>query len=70
MSDDRAYQTVSKPNVCPQCSGTNFVTSSAQLHSQALTFFQLEWLSENAHLLICTNCSYIQWFARAPQATS
>ena len=64
------YSVAGKAISCPQCSGTSFVASSAQLHTQGLTFFQLEWLGQTAHILLCDTCSHIQWFGREPEETS
>lgn len=64
-----SYSIAGKPISCPQCSGTSFAFSSAQLHSQGMTFFQLEWLGQCAYVLICDTCSHIQWFGREPEET-
>ena len=60
------YEVAGKPVACPQCGGTKFVASSAQLHTQGLTFFQLEWLGKKAYVLVCDSCSQIQWFGKQP----
>ena len=43
------FTVAGKPVSCPLCGGTAFVASSAQLHTQGLTFFQLEWLGSAFH---------------------
>ncbi len=52
---------------CASCGCTEFIRSEAQLHTQGMTFFQLEWLGPRAHVLICSNCSRIEWFAKKPE---
>jgi hypothetical protein len=52
---------------CPHCGGSAFHASSAQLHTQGLTFLQLEWLGQSAYVLICDGCSHIQWFGKEPE---
>ncbi len=53
--------------LCAHCGGALFLKSEAQLHTQGLTFFQLEWLGRSVHVLICADCGAIAWFAREPE---
>jgi hypothetical protein len=64
------FTVAGKPVTCPLCGGTAFVASSAQLHTQGLTFFQLEWLGKTAYVLVCDGCSQIQWFGKEPEKVS
>ncbi len=61
------FTVAGKSVACPQCGGTAFLETSAQLHTQGLTFFQLEWLGKKAFVLVCDGCSHIQWFAKEPE---
>ena len=61
------YSIAGKTVTCSHCSGNTFHASSTQLHTQGLTFFQLEWLGKNVYVLICDSCSQIQWFAKEPE---
>ena len=48
---------------CPVCDNSKFVESKAQLNTAAMSFMDLDFLNKSATLLICTDCSHIQWFA-------
>ena len=61
------YQINAKQVVCTHCGGNTFHVSSCQLHTQGLTFFQLEWLGQSVYVLICDTCSHIEWFAKEPE---
>ena len=56
-----------KTLLCGCCGCSEFITSEVQLHSQGMTFLKLEWLGPSAHVLICSNCSRIEWFAKKPE---
>ncbi len=59
-----------KPIQCLHCGSNEFLKSQAQLHTQGLTFLQLEWLGKTAYVLICTHCSNIVWFGQEPESAS
>lgn len=48
--------------VCPHCKNDQFERSQAQLNTAGLTFLGLDWLNKSASILVCSHCSYIQWF--------
>jgi len=50
------------PVKCPTCGCSQLVESKAQLNTAALSFLDLDFLNKTATLLICTDCSHIQWF--------
>ncbi len=52
---------------CPHCGSAEFFKTEAQLHTQGLTFFELEWLGRTVHALICAHCSCITWFGQEPE---
>jgi hypothetical protein len=55
---------------CPHCGGEEFLKSEAQLHTQGLTFLQLEWLGQSVSTLLCTRCSNLIWFGQAPEGAA
>lgn len=36
------------------------------MNTRGLTFLEMEWLNEEASVLICDNCTRIEWFAEEP----
>ncbi len=62
------FAAAGKPVQCLHCGGSEFLQSQAQLHTQGLTFLQLEWLGKTAYVLICMRCSHIEWFGQEPDA--
>lgn len=65
--ETKRFVVAGKEVSCGCCGGREFITSEAQLHTQGMTFFQLEWLGKTVHVLICSNCSRIEWFAKKPE---
>jgi hypothetical protein len=61
------YMVAGKTLACASCGSREFICSEAQLHTQGMTFFQMEWLGKSVHVLICSNCSRIEWFAKKPE---
>ncbi len=60
------YETGGKGIICPHCGNDTFAEGHAQLNTALMTFFKLDWLDETATVLVCTNCSQIQWFGKMP----
>ena len=56
-----------KEIICPHCGKDTFAKGEAQLNTSLMTFFKLDWLDETATVLICTQCSQIQWFGKMLQ---
>ena len=68
LDDGRGrYSAGGQEIACPHCGQQSFEEGSAQLNTAGLTFLNLDWLNKSATILICTNCSRIQWFAKPPQ---
>lgn len=65
--ETKRYVAGGKPMACGTCGGRDFIRSEAQLHTQGMTFFHLEWLGQTVHVLICSSCGRIDWFARKPE---
>ncbi len=53
--------------VCPNCQHDQFQSQTVLLNTRGLTFLKLDWLNAAATILICSNCSLIQWFKRPPE---
>jgi hypothetical protein len=51
-----------KPLLCLACQNDGFYRREAQLHGQLATLIDLEWMSPNAILQVCSACGYIHWF--------
>ena len=65
-----SYQVVGKPVICPQCGGSQFEEGSALLNTAGMTFLGLDWANKSATVLICSQCSHIQWFLQSPHMTN
>ncbi|PSL40856.1 hypothetical protein B0H94_12121 [Salsuginibacillus halophilus] len=60
-----AYETNNGKEVaCVQCEGQLFYEERALLNTRGFTFFNLDWLNEDANLLICRGCGYVHWFVQ------
>ena len=59
--DQRAFVN-GEPLKCVVCGNPGFQREEAQLHSQLLTVFNLEWFGPTATCLTCLRCGYIHWF--------
>jgi uncharacterized protein len=64
------YSIADKQITCPHCGNATFSTGKAQLNSALSTFLELDWLDESATVLVCTQCSRIQWFGKKPTKLS
>jgi len=65
--ETKKFLVAGKAVVCGHCGGREFIRSEAQLHTQGMTFFQLEWLGKSVFVLLCSHCSRIEWFANKPE---
>lgn len=65
-----AFAVAGRPVVCPHCGAGDFDEGRAMLNTLGLTLFGLDWANREAHLLICTRCSSIQWFLDEPRRVS
>lgn len=61
------YSANGKEITCPQCQGKQFVQGSALLNTPGMTFLGLDWANKSATVLICAQCSHIQWFLQQPR---
>lgn len=51
---------------CSRCHGVTFFKKKIMMNTRGLTFLEMEWLNEEASVLICDNCTRIEWFAEEP----
>ncbi len=51
---------------CTQCGGVEFDEGSALLNTMGLTLLGLDWANREASLLICMQCSHVEWFLANP----
>jgi len=40
------------------------------LNTRALTFFDLDWLNEEAAVRVCKRCGFLHWFIEPPKANT
>lgn len=50
---------------CVHCGHDRFESGKALLNTRGMTYLGLDWLNENATILICKRCGYIHWFNQA-----
>lgn len=60
------YSVGGRPVRCPQCGHTLFAEGSALLATKGRTFLELAWTNPSATILVCAECSRIEWFAKEP----
>jgi len=51
---------------CPHCGHSKFTPGSALLNTAGRTFFKVDWADPGATILVCSECSRIEWFAQEP----
>jgi len=61
-----AYQSMNKKIECPNCGHNQFEMRDILLNTPGLTFLGLDWANRSASILICTNCSRIEWYLNKP----
>jgi len=52
---------------CPQCGNDRFEEGSAQLNTAGMTALNLDWANRSATLLVCSQCSRIDWYMDRPE---
>ena len=50
--------------VCTHCKHERFEEGKALLNTRGMTFFNLDWLNDEATILICKRCGYTHWFCK------
>ena len=63
----RSFRVEGKQVVCPQCDNVLFHNRKASLNTSFTEMFNLAWSDREARVLICANCSRMEWFLHADQ---
>ena len=58
----RSFRVEGKPVVCPQCANVLFHDRKVSLNSAFSEMFNLAWTDRQAQVLMCANCSRMEWF--------
>jgi uncharacterized protein with PIN domain len=58
----RSFRVEGKQVVCPQCDNVLFHDRKASLNTAVTEMFNLAWSDREARVLICANCSRLEWF--------
>lgn len=65
--DGHAYVAAGRRVRCIHCHGETFFSREAMLNTSTMTMLDVDWLNTSGTALVCTNCSLIQWFVKAPE---
>ncbi len=57
-----SFRVAGKPVTCPHCGNILFRRRKASLNTAASAVTDTEWLDREACILVCANCSRIEWF--------
>jgi hypothetical protein len=52
---------------CSHCGGEEFDTGSALLNTRGRTLLGIDFTDRGANLLICTQCTHVEWFVDEPE---
>jgi hypothetical protein len=63
------YQEAGRDIRCVHCGGDSFALRTALLNTPGMTFFDLDWANRTATVLVCAQCSRLEWFLQAPVST-
>jgi hypothetical protein len=66
IDEPNRYQIQGKAVRCAHCAGESFALRTALLNTPGMTFFDLDWANRTATVLVCSECSQIQWFLERP----
>jgi len=58
----QSFSAVGRLVECRHCENILFHKNKASLNTSASSIFGTEWLDREASVLICANCSRIEWF--------
>lgn len=68
LTEDRCHYRVGDARItCPICGYDEFDQRSMLMNTSGMTFMNLDWLNDNACVLVCRSCTRIELFARAPE---
>jgi predicted nucleic-acid-binding Zn-ribbon protein len=58
----KSFRVEGKQIVCPHCDNVLFHDRKASLNTAASELFNVAWADRQARVLICANCSRMEWF--------
>lgn len=58
----RSFRVEGKQVVCPHCENILFHDRKAALNTRATELLGVAWTDREATLLVCANCTRIEWF--------
>jgi hypothetical protein len=62
-----SYTMSNKKIICSHCNNeTFFQLPNILLNTPGITFFGLDWANKTASVLVCSNCSKLEWFLNSP----
>jgi hypothetical protein len=64
-NDPTEYSVAGRPVRCPHCGNATFADGRAMLNTRTRTLFNVDWFDPEATILVCSECSRIEWFAQA-----
>lgn len=67
LSGVHSFHLKGKTISCLHCGHNEFEPGTALLNTPGMTFFSLDWANRTATILICTQCSRIEWYMRQPE---
>ncbi len=57
-----SFRAGGKQVVCPHCENILFHRKKISMHTAFSSLVNLEWTDGEANVLVCANCSRIEWF--------
>ena len=52
---------------CPHCGCEDFfILNEVLLNTPGMTFMGLDWANKKADVLVCSNCSRLEWYLNTP----
>lgn len=66
-SPSARFEVAGKPVVCPHCGGEVFVDGCLQLDDANVRFRGIDCRGKVNHLLMCVDCTRVEWFGYEPQ---
>lgn len=65
--DPQSFHAGGKSIQCPHCRNVLFYIRKASLNTSFSTLTNTEWMDSEAAVLICANCSRMEWFLDEPE---
>jgi len=61
------YEAAGKQIICSHCGGDTFAKDYRLLNTKGASFFNFDWANRDAIILVCHDCSHIEWFYEEPE---